>query len=41
LNVKQAAEDPIVLDGATSFGGDQPNQVFKNLGLQAAVVALG
>jgi LDH2 family malate/lactate/ureidoglycolate dehydrogenase len=41
IGIPAGAEDPIVLDMATGFGGDAPKQIFKNLGMQAAVVALG
>ena len=41
IGVPMGTEDPIVLDMATSFSGSQPKDIFKALGLQAAVVALG
>ena len=41
IGIPAGAEDPIILDMATSFSGNQPKDIFKNLGLQAAVVALG
>ena len=39
--IPAGTEDPIVLDMATSFSGNTPKDIFKSLGLQAAVVALG
>ena len=41
IGIPGGTEDPIVLDMATSFSGTQPKDIFKSLGLQAAVVALG
>ncbi len=41
IGIPAGTEDPIVLDMATSFSGNQPKDIFKSLGLQAAVVALG
>jgi hypothetical protein len=41
IGIPAGTEDPIVLDMATSFSGNQPKDIFKTFGLQAAVVAMG
>ena len=41
IGIPAGAEDPLVLDMATGFASPEAPGIFKNLGLQAAVVTLG